>query len=44
MFNVNAYTLHSEELLSLVLEQEETLFVLRAEIAEDHFREPRLSV
>ena len=39
MFNFNAYTLHSEELFSLVLEQEVTLFVLRAEKAEDHFRE-----
>ena len=44
MTNFNAYNLHSELLESLVLEQEETLFVLRADIAEDHFREPRLSV
>ncbi len=39
MTNFNAYNLHSEELLSLVLESEETLIVLRAEKAEDHFRE-----
>ena len=39
MFNFNAYDLHTELLESLVLEQEETLFALRAEKAEDHFRE-----
>ena len=43
MTRFNAYYLHSEELMSLVLEQEETLFVLRAEKEEDHFREHRLS-
>ena len=38
MTNFNAY-MHSEELLSLVLESDEPLIVLRAEKAEDHFRE-----
>ena len=38
MTNFNAYTLHSEELLSLVL-AEETLIVLRADNAESRFRE-----
>ena len=39
MTNFNAYNLHSEELLSLVLESEETLIVLRADNAESRFRE-----
>ena len=43
MKRFTAFDLHTELLESLVLEQEENLFVLRADIAEDHFREPRLS-
>ena len=43
MKRFTALNLHTELLESLVLESEETLFALRAEIAEDHFREHRLS-
>lgn len=38
-----ALHLHNEHLESLVLVSEETLFVLRADIAELHFRVHRLS-